>query len=37
MQGSPSPLGYRVNDNVEFAVDIAEVEGGVERPYKCVG
>lgn len=34
LQGSPSPLGYRVLDDVEFAIDITEVEGEKERPYK---
>ncbi|PNH04740.1 Dolichyl-diphosphooligosaccharide--protein glycosyltransferase subunit [Tetrabaena socialis] len=28
------PAGYRVNDEVEFAVDVMEVTGGVAKPYK---
>lgn len=27
------PWGYRVNDDVEFLVDVAEVESGVSKPY----
>ncbi|EFJ53013.1 hypothetical protein VOLCADRAFT_72245 [Volvox carteri f. nagariensis] len=27
------PWGYRVNDDVEFLVDVVEVEGGVSKPY----
>ncbi|PNW72980.1 hypothetical protein CHLRE_14g614100v5 [Chlamydomonas reinhardtii] len=29
------PWGYRVNDDVEFLVDVMEVEGGESKPYKA--
>ncbi|KAG2491121.1 hypothetical protein HYH03_010565 [Edaphochlamys debaryana] len=29
------PWGYRVNDDVEFLVDVMEHEGGVAKPYKA--
>lgn len=34
MDAPTSPGGYRVMDEVEFAVDIFEYEGGQKKPYK---
>eukprot|EP00199_Chlamydomonas_sp_CCMP681_P000714 CAMPEP_0119107804 /NCGR_PEP_ID=MMETSP1180-20130426/11608_1 /TAXON_ID=3052 ORGANISM="Chlamydomonas cf sp, Strain CCMP681" /NCGR_SAMPLE_ID=MMETSP1180 /ASSEMBLY_ACC=CAM_ASM_000741 /LENGTH=437 /DNA_ID=CAMNT_0007093347 /DNA_START=11 /DNA_END=1324 /DNA_ORIENTATION=+ len=34
-EGSSSPYGYRVSDDVEFAVDIFEFKAGQKQPYKA--
>jgi oligosaccharyltransferase complex subunit beta len=31
--GSPAPAGYRVNDEVEFALDVWEVVDGKKKPF----
>jgi hypothetical protein len=35
--GEEGPSPYRVKDEVQFEIDIFEVEGGERRPFKWVG